>query len=565
MSTTVNVRVDKSKLTQKLKEQSEATRFGFENGTGSQLSAEEKEAFEEAVAEAVAAAKKRSDDANFLKRKGLRDPTGRRDGSGLVLPNGIEILSDAAAPAGGNFVQLARVGVRWNSSRTKVFVYPWGIEGAVGERLSTDYATAVSQASGLGTELTITTPDWAGAAPPPPSGTVPAYRPDPRVPGAIYDTTLQSDITSFNPAIFYYVQGYWARRTENDYVAFPLYDSTIIRLTINDTVYASYIHYSGDLSPGTNNYTYYTYLDTYPSARAYVDLDNSLSRVTTEFVLPVGGSRALYVLVVRSLAPRVLTRLFYGSTFNELIDSQTGERRSTNVSIAGGLMSQQLYTSDALLNDVLCVLVDGSTAVQVPASDELIAACATLVPELDFANATGTNTRRIVDTVKFTWGSPNVEDTTYRDLITPAFELSNLPKAPYSDKSDEEQALAKHLGLGYIETETHTGPFYTPAVFEWLNGNATFSTDYADVAPAFYTPADENNPFVGVYISVPVLAPEGQTMRLTATQPLNVTNAHQAVDWYTINTGSKWGDYLVWDWGNPEYCQKQLASLGMNL
>jgi hypothetical protein len=557
MSTTVNVRVDKSKLTQKLKAQSEANRFAYENGTATNLSADEKAAQKDAVAKAVAEAKKRSDSASYLKRGGLRDPIGRRDGSGIVLPNGVELLPDGLAPAEGTLVQLARVGIRWNANRTKVFVYPWGIEGALGARLSTDFATAVSQAAAVGTELSLPFPNWFGNAPAKPTGTMPLYSPNVRVPGQIYDVLPYLEVTSFNPAIYYNISGKWSRQY-NGFVGFPLYDSETT--TYNGS---SYIHYLGDLAPGTNSYTYYTYNDLYPSARAFVDLDGSLSTITAEFVLPAGGDKALYVLIVRSIAERVLARVLYGSTFSESIISDNGFQRNTNVSIDGAYTSYTLYDDNTVVNEVLCVLVDGASTQEMEASDELRAACADLVDELDFANATGTTNTTIVNTIDFTWGAENT--TTYTTLSTPAFELSNMPKAPYYDKSANEQALAKHLGLGYIETTTHTGPFYTPAVFEWLKGAATFTETYADVAPPFYTPADENNPFVGVYLSVTQYQPDLQTMRATATQPLNVTTAHTAIDWYTINTGSKWGDLLVWDWGNPEYCRQQLASLGMNV
>lgn len=562
MSTTVNVRVDKSKLTQKLKAQSEANRFAYENGTSTNLSADEKAAQKDAVARAVAAAKKRSDSAGYLKRDGLRDPIGRRGGSGIVLPNGVELLPDGQTPAEGTLVQLARVGIRWNANRTKVFVYPWGIEGALGARLSTDYLTAVGQADAVGTELKVPFPVWSGPEPEPPTGTMPLYKPNVVVPGQIYNVDPYLEITSFQPRIYYKADGAWSFKYTGA-TAFSLYDSSIITITLGSTVLGTYIHYSGDVDPGTNSYTYYTYRDLFFKAKDFIDLDGSLSFVTAEFVLPAGGDKALYVLVVRSLADKVMARTFYGSTFEESITFDNGYERHTNVSINGSLTSYTLYSDNAVVNEVLCVLVDGASTQQVEASDELRAACAELVEELDFSNATGTVDSTIVGSVEFHWSG--VDNTTYTTLTTPAFELSNMPKAPYHDKTANEQALAKHLGLGYIETTTHTGPFYTPAIFEWLKGTATFSTNYADVAPPFYTPADENNPFVGVYLSVPQYTPDAQTMRATATQPLNATTAHTANDWYTINTGSKWGDMLVWDWGNPEYCQQQLASLGMNV
>jgi hypothetical protein len=602
MSTTVNVRVDKSKLTQKLKEQSEANRFAYENGTSSELSADEKAAQEDAVAKAVAAAKKRSDNASYLKRDGLRDPIGRRGGSGVVLPDGTELLPDGQAPAEGTLVQLARVGIRWNANRTKVFVYPWGIEGAYGRRLSADYETAKNEASAVGVELSPSFPSWTASQ----SlildvGNINPLLSVPGAEGRIYKTSGPTNTSSYSFRTYTNIEG---KRSLLGIGTLPL-DSETITISSGVGFTSVYTHYLGDTNPGSNSYTVDMYKD--------VVINNSESGFplcsTTSFVLPAGGDRALFVLISRTISERRLLRHYYQYSGKETIVAEKGNGLATSLIYEGGHIRSESAEDAVALNEVKCVLLDGATATEVPATQALASYCDSLFSRLDVTAATGTLSVTVQRSLRYGYGNdlppipktivlpgfndgyteyrdpnvgylfwPNVIEVPrywpnpsygnaldYGDIEVPIFELSNAPKQPYYDKSANEQALAKHLGLGYIETATHTGPFYTPAIFEWLKGTATFTTNYADVAPPLYTPADENNPFVGVYLSVTQYTPDSQTIRATTTRPLNVTTAHTANDWYTINTGSKWGDLLVWDWGNPEYCRQQLASLGMNV
>ena len=557
MSTTVNVRVDKSRLTQQLKDNSAATQQQAAQQAVDEAAAEQVRANNEAL-------RRRQQDANAKFRESRHDPIGRRDGGQVTLPNqlvdgqltGPVVLQDGAA------VSVARVGVRRNTSGTKIFVYPWGIEGALGGRLSNDYTTALSQAGGVGVELTLPFATWSGATKPPPSGTLPPYRPEPRVPGRIYDMSPYLEVTSFNGARYYYIDGRWSRTYQFGVVGFPLYDYETT---------TGYIHYLGDTNPGNNSYTYSTYHDQFVNIRAFSG-DESLATVTTEFILPAGGNRALYVVIFRHLADRALIRYYYNSRFDETIVFGNATERLTSVNISGRYGSHELFMQDAASNEVLCVLVDGATATQIEPSDELIAACDELVAPLTVDDATGSTTVNILDTVEwyiegatFFGGGTIVENKTYRDLTTPAFELSNLPKQPYPDAPSEQQVLDKQLGIGYLETSDHSGKFFTPAIYEWLAGNAALTTRYSEVAPAFYQPGDANNPFVGVYLSVGKGTEDRIEMRASATQPIDITTAHTALDWVTINTGSRYGDYLVWDWGNPEYCQQRLQALGMNV
>lgn len=557
MSTTVNVRVDKSRLTQQLKDNSAATQQQAAQQAVDEAAAEQVRSNNEALL-------RRQQDAVAKFRESRHDPIGRRDDGEVVLPNQLvdDQLTGPVVLEDGALIRVARVGIRRNTSGTKIFVYPWGIEGALGGRLSNDYSTALSQASGVGVELTLPFATWSGATKPPPSGTLPPYRPDARVPGRVYDMSPYLEVTSFNGARYYYIDSRWSRTYQFGVVGFPLYDYETT---------TGYIHYLGDTNPGNNSYTYSTYHDQFVDIRTFSG-DESLATVTTEFILSAGGDRALYVVIFRHLADRALVRYYYNSRFDENIVFDNSTERLTSVSISGRYGTHELFMQDATSSEVLCVLVDGATATKIEPSDELISACDDLVPPLTVEDATGSNNVNILDTVEwavedatYSGGGTIVENKTYRDLVLPAFELTNLPKQPYPDSPPEQQVLDKQLGIGYLETSDHSGKFFTPAIYEWLAGNARLSTNYSDVLPAFYQPGNETSPFVGVYLSVGSGTEDAIEMRATTTQPSDITTIHTALDWVTINTGSRYGDYLVWDWGNPEYCQQRLQALGMNI
>lgn len=550
MSTTVNVRVIGGGLKKELDTAAAAKQQQASQQAVDEAAAEQVRANNEAL-------RRRQEDANAKFRKSRHDPIGRRDGGQITLPNQL-VQGQLTGPVvvdNGAAVSVARVGVRRNSDGSKIFVYPWGIEGALGRRLSTTYDTAVEEAFAVGVELELPFPTWSSATAPPPSGTPPLYRPNPRVPGRIYNMAPYLEVTSFNPAIYYLIDGRWSRTYQNNFVGFPLYDYETT---------PGYIHYLGDTNPGTNNYTYYVYNDQYVSIRDFGYTGAPLATITTEFILPAGGDKSLYVLVFRHVAERAPIRYYYDSVFRESIISSGSFERRTNVSISGRYTSHEVFLDDVVANDVLCVLVTGALATQVDPSAQLIAACDSLVKPIELSDATGTTTTTILGAVEFEWGDLS-ETRTFSEVTTPAFELSNLPKQPYADSPPEQQVLSKQLGIGYLETSDHSGKFYTPAVYEWLSGNATLTTSYSEVTPAFYQPGDANNPFVGVYLSVGNGTEDAIEMRATATQPIDITTAHAALDWVTINTASRYGDYLVWDWGNPEYCQQRLQALGMNV
>jgi len=591
MSTTVNVRVVKNQVTDKLKQQSEANRFAEENGSGTQLTPAEQQAQQEAAARAVEAVRLSTDQASFKKRDPLRDPIGRREegggGPGGNNPGEPGTLPDGTPVEDGALIQLSRVGIRWNSNRTRAFVYPWGIEGALGRRLSSDYNTAKAEAFAVGTELEFSVRTPVTPPEPPRSlGEGPRWI---GYEGTPYEITPLAFTYKRIPFFFDVVDGknvfeiLTGGCLENG-TSDPIFDKwdfaieQVVFSSINPGVKLACIYYAG-LNEDQNfsdSYFYKSFTLRLTPTTTFGSLqDASAFNQIYELLLPVGGDKVLAVFIHRSLASGFYSRFFYeytGSTFIADTNS-TGTRIATGTTVEGGLSEDpETFIDEVILNDVQCVLVDGDSTQQVTPSSQLIAACASLVKEISAEDRTGSRTLNsqqqlsYSQTVEGVLGSPTTKITfneTFFNYTFPTFEASNLPKAPYYDIPDPQQALQKQLGLGFIESNNHAGPFSTPAIFDWLKGSATFGTSYQSVVSKYYTPANPNSAFPNVYISVPPTGADQQNLRATLTTPSDISTPLAATDWVTINTGSRFGDYLVWDWGNPEYCRQQLQQLGM--
>lgn len=571
MSTTVNVRVDKSRLTQQLKDNSAAT----------QQQAAQK-AVDEAAAEQVRAnneaRRRRQQDANAKFRKSRHDPTARRDGGQIVLPDGTVIET-------GALINVARVGLRRNTEGTKIFVYSWGAEAALQQRLSADYDTAVYQAGPFGVELEFKLSDYPDAEPALPSGNLPpnatktsAFSIENRgfTTGFMYDVSPAKELVSYYLRGTYYLTpgGWGTLKSEACYTNaptaadfpppgnYPSYSVGYFYLQTTNGAKSQCETYGvyPDENPGNQSYTVKTMSPVYAeSATPAISSDERIDLY--QVILPAGGQKALYVVIARRLKRFVVVPHYLEYEIRQTLAT---DRPSPTFALPARAERFIDYDSDlnvisgapnwdaAIINEVRCVLVDHSSAKEVPPSPELITACNKLVAELDPEDATGiTPSKRVA--------------LSFDTVPSPAFEVSNFSKAPYYSAGSQQQVLSTHLGLGYLETSNHSGRFVTPVVYEWFAGQADLTSRYDDIIPAFYSPGDDNSPFPGVYLSVTLDNEAASQMRATATQPIDISTRHTAPDWVTVETGSRYGDYLVWDWGNPEYCQQRLQALGMNV
>lgn len=160
--------------------------------------------------------------------------------------------------------------------------------------------------------------------------------------------------------------------------------------------------------------------------------------------------------------------------------------------------------------------------------------------------------------------------TTYQD--EPAFSRQAWQQASrYGVLANGSFALPRHFGLGYLNTGSHSGPFFTPAVYRFLTGPmalsdvtaqsyASMRADYFPTAPfRFYAPCARSGACQDATV---------KEFDVTRTQPATVTSA-LAASLFRRSTptdvaiGEPEGDILyAWDWGKPAQCRRQLLDLG---
>lgn len=161
--------------------------------------------------------------------------------------------------------------------------------------------------------------------------------------------------------------------------------------------------------------------------------------------------------------------------------------------------------------------------------------------------------------------------TTYQD--EPAFSRQVWRQSSrYSDiESDRFFALPRHFGLGYLRTTNHIGPFFTPALFTFLNGPmtltettaqsyATMRSSYFSNAPTrFYAPCARSG-------SCQVATTT--EFDVTRTQPAEITsvlsaNSFRRSSKTDVEIGEPQGEILyAWDWGTPAQCRREVLNLG---
>ena len=157
----------------------------------------------------------------------------------------------------------------------------------------------------------------------------------------------------------------------------------------------------------------------------------------------------------------------------------------------------------------------------------------------------------------------------------PAFDLNTWRSSSrYGTDNSTNIALAQHFGLGYLSTTNHSGPFFTPAVYTYLNGPMNLNTDsaknYEDMrstyfsnAPfTFYAPCARTNACLDDTVT------EFDVLR---TQPTNVTTAVAQSSFRRnpqtdVTIGDPSGEVLyAWNWGKPGECRQKLVDLGFAL
>jgi hypothetical protein len=165
---------------------------------------------------------------------------------------------------------------------------------------------------------------------------------------------------------------------------------------------------------------------------------------------------------------------------------------------------------------------------------------------------------------------------------TPVYASTKTPTYtfPIGHQSPELilRALRQSYGIGALATSSHSVPtWYTPAVYSLLRNRANpygqvGTVDYVNYAQCrIQHLAGGPLPEYFLNVSVPELGLFEFTQ--TSIEPLNIStpvpggnltpsSRHQPLRWNVASFAG--GQYLAWDWDQPEYCRQEAMALGFN-
>lgn len=140
----------------------------------------------------------------------------------------------------------------------------------------------------------------------------------------------------------------------------------------------------------------------------------------------------------------------------------------------------------------------------------------------------------------------------------------------YGSYPNGNDFLAKSFGLGYLQYAPHTGNFFTPAVFYYLDGVLNLQAADAQEYSAMRAQMNGRPPAKFLAPCVNACTTDDTDIYSTTTQPLSVTTPVPADSFrlqrkYKAKNGqiSTGNYYLVWDWDAPSFCRRQLSRLGL--
>lgn len=182
------------------------------------------------------------------------------------------------------------------------------------------------------------------------------------------------------------------------------------------------------------------------------------------------------------------------------------------------------------------------------------------------------------------WDDYYRQSNTFVDIITtnyvqtyqdePAFDQQVWKESTsYGAVEDDSLVLPKQFGLGYLNTDSHGGSFFTPAVYRYLSGQLSLSDNtaqsysamrgayFSDAPNLFYAPCARSNGCNDITKT---------EFDLSRIQPTSVTtplaqNLFRRSPRTDVFIGEPEGEVLFsWDWGVPAQCRKRLLDLGFD-
>lgn len=324
----------------------------------------------------------------------------------------------------------------------------------------------------------------------------------------------------------------------------------------------------------------------------------TVARVVTQnfndshaYLLPIGDKSGIFVYVYSKL--RLLTVYErYSRTdrvsVNERITSsgcglQPGtyyDRESTFqvTDTLDNIEERQRY-------EVLAFYVNETSVRQLTVPAELDAAMRALHPPMGVNSTTQQLTSSVYTRYEYAdvAGVTN-EPQNYNGPVTygystiPAFsDVVHRQQSLHGDYPSGHDTLARQFGLGALNTDSHGGDYYSPAVFRFIAAAMDLSSaatqTYAYMRGTFFgrAPSKYLAPCV-VDGSCPLDEydePTTVVFDTTTTAPVDIntpvaTGSFRRGSKYKVelNGSAQYAVTYGWDWDNPNYCRQQLTQLG---
>ena len=339
--------------------------------------------------------------------------------------------------------------------------------------------------------------------------------------------------------------------------------------------------YTFQTGPGTaptTSWTEYTtprvVTQTYDDSRAYL--------------LPVGNKGCIFVYLYSKL--KVLT-VFERFGRTDRVSTNPRETSSGCSSMPGTYYDrestfQEIDTLDNVEQrqryEVLAFYVDENSVRQLDVPQQFTDAIRALHPPLEVNDTEEQVTSSVFTRFEFADVAGSTDPSNYNGPVTygystiPAVNISKQRQSSlhgnYVEVNARNDVLAKQFGLGYLNTESHDGLFFTPAVYTFMRSPMNLSVPavqtYAHMRSTYFTRAPKR------YLAPCVIATsctEQQSVGFdqTTTAPINIDTAVADADFkrerkYDVVLNGSY-DYEVvygWDWDQPDYCAQQLKALG---
>lgn len=306
------------------------------------------------------------------------------------------------------------------------------------------------------------------------------------------------------------------------------------------------------------------------------------------YLLPVGNKGCIFVYLYSKL--RVLT-VFERLGRTDRVSTNPRETSSGCSAMPGTYYDRESTFEEVDTFDnieqrqryqVLAFYVNQDSVRQLEVPEQFETAMRALHPPLEVNDSQEQLTSSVFTRFEFADVAGSTEPSNYNGPVTygystvPVVNISKQRQASlhgnYVEVNARNDVLAKQFGLGYLNTETHDGPFFTPAVYTFMRSAMNLSVaaaqTYAHMRSTYFSRAPKR------YLApcvIPTSCTEQQVVGFdqTTTAPVNIDTPVDDGEFkrerkYDVALNGSY-DYEVvygWDWDQPDYCAQQLKALG---